>query len=220
MDDRNPRRARARLLTTAALVTLSCAAIRPAAASDRWQPSPAQLEQLAAVEPYVDYFTSLTYGPDRVQVPEEFIRALILMESGADPNATSPRGARGLTQILPATAKRALVELTDVYNDFEFVDEAAFDRFTAEDLHDPALNLLIACHVTANYYAMYEGRTDLVVSAWNAGPGAVERYGNRPPPFPETRKLIERVKRTMSYLDGVQVNYIFRAERRRAAAAV
>jgi soluble lytic murein transglycosylase-like protein len=139
-------------------------------------------------------------------VPEEFIRALILMESGADPDALSPKGARGLTQILPSTAEGALRELTDVYNDFEFVDEDAFDRFQADDLHDPALNLLIACHMTALYHAMYDGRTDLVVSAWNAGPGAVKRYWNRPPPYPETRRLIERVKRTMQYLGDAQIN--------------
>jgi len=206
MDDRNPNQARAWLIATAALAALLFAAPPTAIARDHWKPTPEQLAQLDELEPYVAYFTSLGYGPDQARVPEAFIRALILTESGADATATSPRGARGLTQIVPSTAKRALTELTDVYSDFDYVDEKNFDKFTADDLHDPALNLLIACHLTANYYAMYKGRTDLVVSAWNAGPGAVAKYGNRPPPFPETRKLIERVRRAMDYLDGVQVN--------------
>jgi soluble lytic murein transglycosylase-like protein len=53
---------------------------------------------------------------------------------------------------------------------------------------------------------MYDGRTDLVVSAWNAGPGAVAKYGNSPPPFRETRLLIKRVEDTIGFLGKPQVN--------------
>jgi soluble lytic murein transglycosylase-like protein len=129
-----------------------------------------------------------------------------LTESGGDPAALSPFGARGVTQILPSTARSVLERLASMQRDFRYIDESVFEEFEADDLHDPALNILIACCLTATYHAMYDGRTDLIVSAWNAGPGAVAKYGNSPPPFPETRHLIRRVENTIDYLDRVQAN--------------
>src|SRR3989304_2063400 len=82
-------------------------------------------------------------------------------------------GARGVTQILPSTARSVLRTLASMDHDFRYIDEGVFERFEPDDLHDPALNILIACYLTATYQAMYDGRTDLVISAWNAGPGAV-----------------------------------------------
>jgi soluble lytic murein transglycosylase-like protein len=175
----------------------------PAYASKDCRPSAEQLKRLEDLDPYISYFTSIKYGGPDVHISRDYIRALILTESGADPGARSPFGARGVTQILPATARSVLKILEQSGRDFRFIDENVFDSFEPEDLHDPALNILIACYLNATYRAMYDGRTDLVVSAWNAGPGAVARYGNSPPPFPETRHLIKRVKDTLGYL---QVN--------------
>lgn len=168
-------------------------------------PSAEQLKRLQELEPYVRYFTSLTYGPQRARVSRDFIRALILIESGADPSARSPMGARGVTQILPSTARAALRKLAGT-RDYLFVDESVFHQFHADVLDDPAVNILIACYLSATYHLRYDGRVDLVVAAWNAGPGAVARYGNNPPPYPETLKLIRRVERTIDYLDSLQVN--------------
>lgn len=177
-----------------------------AGASEGWRPSAQQLRRLEDLEPYIRYFTSFTYGGADASISSAYIRALILAESGGDPAARSPFGARGVTQILPSTARSVLEVLAGMRRDFRYIDESVFDSFKPEDLHDPALNILIACCLNATYQAMYDGRTDLVISAWNAGPGAVARYGNSPPPYRETRKLIQRLENTIDYLAQAEVN--------------
>ncbi len=172
-------------------------------------PSRAQLRRLYYLEPYIRYFTSLSYGSESSQVPADYIRALILTESAGDTWAHSVKGARGLTQILPSTAREALRELKESDYDYLYIDEKVFADFEADDLYEPAVNILIACYLSATYHAKYEGRTDLVVSAWNAGPGAVARYGNEPPPYRETRDLISRVMGYMSYLGTSQVRSVY-----------
>jgi soluble lytic murein transglycosylase-like protein len=167
------------------------------------QPTRTQLDRLNRYEPYVRYFTSLTYGPNHARVSADYIRALILVESAGLRMAESNRGARGLTQILPETALLALAELAREGRNYLYVDERVFRNFDPDDLYDPALNILIACHLSASYHAMYDGDTELIVSAWNAGPGAVARYGNRPPPYNETQGMIGRILRYLVYLDEV-----------------
>ncbi|RMD85033.1 MAG: hypothetical protein D6815_02850 [Candidatus Dadabacteria bacterium] len=168
--------------------------------SSRYVPTRSQLRRLYYLEPYIRYFTSLSYGPDKARVPADYIRALILTESAGDTWAHSVKGARGLTQILPSTARAVVQELRRSGYDYLYIDEKVFDHFTADDLYDPALNILIACYLSATYHDLYGGRTELVVAAWNAGPGAVARYGNEPPPYRETQDLIARVKGYMTYL--------------------
>jgi len=168
--------------------------------SSRQRPSRSQLLRLYHLEPYIRYFTSLSYGSEAARVSPNYIRALILSESSGWHGARSGKGARGVTQIIPSTARAVLAELSRQGRDFLYVDEAVFDRFEPDDLYDPALNILIACYLSATYNAKYDGKTDLVVSAWNAGPGAVARYGNRPPPFKETLSMIGRIKGLMDYL--------------------
>jgi soluble lytic murein transglycosylase-like protein len=81
------------------------------------------------------------------------------------------------------------------------VDERRLKWLKGEDLYDPAINLLIASYLSATYLERFQGRTDLVVSAWNAGPESVVRYGNRPPPYRETRQLLARVHGYMVHFD-------------------
>jgi soluble lytic murein transglycosylase-like protein len=163
------------------------------------QPSQAQLQRLHNLEPYIRYFSSLTY--DGARVSPDYIRALILTESGGDRWAKSNKGARGLTQIIPSTGHHAAKGLLEVGYDFLYVDESALEAFEAGDLFDPAINILMACYLSATYHAKYEGSTELVVSAWNAGPGAVRRYGNKPPPYPETQAMITRLTGYISFLE-------------------
>lgn len=185
------------MLVFAALVVPS-----PASA-EGWNSGPTvrQIERLVRAEPYIRYFTSLEYGPHGASVPAEYIRALILTESGGEAAAHSDRGARGLTQIIPRTGAAVVEQILGDDYDYLYVDEAALEQFDAEDLHDPALNILIACRLSAHYFARWNGSTEHVVAAWNAGPTAVAVNGNQPPPYPETRDLISRVKTYMRYLD-------------------
>ena len=170
------------------------------------RPSRTQMKRLSHLEPYIRYFSSLGYGPERSRVSADFIRALIITESGGDTWAVSARDARGVTQLTAATAAVAARELLATTRDFLFIDESVLVDLHPNDLFDPALNILLACYLNATYHARYEGRTELVVSAWNAGPGAVARYGNRPPPYPETRNAILRVQDYMAYFETLQVN--------------
>jgi len=179
----------------------------PAAqARPTWEPpSNRQLLRLYQLDPYIRYFTARTYGPRDTTVPADYIRALILTESGGNWLAQSGKGARGLTQIMPATAREALRELASHGDEYAFVDDTLLEDFSDEDLYDPAINILIACHITAKYRARYKESTELVVSAWNAGPTAVARHGYRPPPYIETLTSIARVENYMRFFAGTAV---------------
>ncbi len=168
---------------------------------DPRQPSQVQLLRLRMLQPYIEYFTSLSYGPNESRVSPDYLKALILTESGGDHWAHSRRGARGLTQIIPATARRAVAELAAKGEDYLYIDERIFEDFNPDYLYEPAVNLLIACHLSATYQERFDGRTDLVAAAWNAGPGSVA--DNQPPPYTETRNLISRVLGYMEFFASV-----------------
>ena len=165
-------------------------------------PTQAQLARLSAFDQQIDYFTSLGYGPNGARIPASYVRALALAESDADPRARSHKGARGLTQIMPVTGRKAAFELAASGVDYRFVDESQLKNFKSDYLYDPAINLLICAYLSATYSQKFGGRTDLVASAWNAGVHSVERYGKRPPPYRETRQLLGRVHDYMTYFQG------------------
>ena len=186
-------------------VALVCAAFAPSTAhAAGWnaEPTARQLERLSRSEPYVRYFASLRYGRHGAQIPAEYIRALILTESGANAAAVSGAGALGLTQIMPRTAAAVVREILAEGTNYLFFDEEGLESFEPEDLFDPALNILIACRLSSEYFLRWDGSTDHVVAAWNAGPTAVRRHGNRPPPYRETLDLISRVKSYMDFLEN------------------
>jgi soluble lytic murein transglycosylase-like protein len=119
------------------------------------------------------------------------LHAIAYVESRHNPAARSPAGARGVMQVMPATGARFGVAQPDT-------------------LHHAGTNL----EVSASYLKELQQRfgTDLrlVLAAYNAGEGAVERYGRRVPPFAETQNYVNRV------LDHYRA---LTAAARRAAAA-
>jgi peptidoglycan DL-endopeptidase CwlO len=104
-------------------------------------------------------------------VQPALLAAVAKAESGFDPAATSRAGARGLMQLMPATARGLGV-----------------DPLVPSQAVDGAARLL------SGYLRDYDGRTDLALAAYNAGPGAVRRYDGVPP-YDETRTYIQRVTR-------------------------
>jgi soluble lytic murein transglycosylase-like protein len=105
-------------------------------------------------------------------LPDSFVRSVMKAESGFQPDAVSPRGAIGLMQLMPDTA-----------------------RDLGVDPRDPHQNAEGGAQYLRELLARYEGDPDqvlLALAAYNAGPGAVDRY-HGVPPYRETREYILRV---------------------------
>ena len=113
---------------------------------------------------------TIAHVASRYQLEPELLHAVISAESAFEPRATSPAGAQGLMQLMPATARRFAV--TDAYN--------------------PAQNIAGG----ARYLRVLLDQFDnlrLALAAYNAGENTVVKYGYRVPPYRETQQYIPRV---------------------------
>ncbi|MCB0333571.1 MAG: lytic transglycosylase domain-containing protein [Bdellovibrionales bacterium] len=104
------------------------------------------------------------------ELDPDLLRAIILLESGFKEHAISPRGAIGLMQLMPRTAKE--LGVIDPYN--------------------PIQNIAGGAKYFAYLLKHFEGNMELALAAYNAGPAAVRKY-NGIPPFKETQHYIEKV---------------------------
>ena len=104
------------------------------------------------------------------QIPEELVRAVIKVESDFDPRAVSPANARGLMQLMPATAERMMV--TDVF--------------------DPRQNIFGGVRYLRVLANLFNGDLKLTLAGYNAGEHAVIRHGGIPP-YEETQTYVRRV---------------------------
>ena len=103
-------------------------------------------------------------------VPAELLWSMMEVESRFNPNARSHKGAQGLMQLMPETARA--MKVTNPYDPYQNIHGGA--RY---------LRLLLT---------RFGGREDLAVAAYNAGPSAVDKHRGVPP-FPETRAYVRRV---------------------------
>jgi soluble lytic murein transglycosylase-like protein len=99
------------------------------------------------------------------------IRALIVVESGFNPRAVSKRGAIGLMQLRPETAR----------------------RYGVSNIYDPAQNIRAGTRYLSDLMTLYDSDTELALAAYNAGEAAVARYGGHIPPFKETLEYVPSV---------------------------
>lgn len=108
-------------------------------------------------------------------LPPELVRSVIKTESNYNPNAVSVKGARGLMQLIPETAR----------------------RFGVADVSNPVQNLQGGTKYLKYLLDLYHGDTSLALAAYNAGEQSVARYGGVPP-FPETQKYVVQVRRRVA----------------------
>ncbi len=113
----------------------------------------------------------------------ELLQALIVAESGFDPLAVSPKGAIGLMQLMPDTAKRFGVN-ADKKNSVE------------QKLRDPKTNINAGAKYLRMLINMFPGQMELAIASYNAGEGAVQKYGNKIPPYKETQNYVKTVVQT------------------------
>jgi soluble lytic murein transglycosylase len=115
--------------------------------------------------PYGDLIdtTAARHGVDA-----RLVRAIVEVESSYRPEARSPRGAMGLMQLMPPTAR----------------------EYRLRDPYDPESNLEAGVRHLRSLLDRFE--VSLALAAYNAGEGAVRRFGGIPP-FPETRAYVRRV---------------------------
>jgi soluble lytic murein transglycosylase-like protein len=104
-------------------------------------------------------------------VEAALVHAVISAESGYNPAALSKAGARGLMQLMPATAQ----------------------RYGVQNIMDPQQNIQGGVKYLRDLLQMFSGNMELAVAAYNAGENAVIRYGHKVPPYAETASYVPKV---------------------------
>ncbi len=158
------------------------------------------IRKLAKFDHFIRYFSSFSYFAPNHKVSPDFIRALILAESSANPAAISGKNAMGLGQILFSTGAQAGRELARSNTDFKYISNKSLGNLRKTDLYDPATNILITCYLIAKYNFKFDGKLDLVVSAWNAGENTSSLYHGKHAPYQETENLIGKINGYYVYL--------------------
>lgn len=137
--------------------------------------------QLIANQPYAELVSAAATAN---QLPEALLHAVIKSESNYNPGATSPKGAGGLMQLMPGTARD--MGVTDVY--------------------DPKANIQGGAKYLKRLMTMFDNDIALAVAAYNAGPDAVLSRGRVIPPFAETQRYVPSVLRQYRRLQGLAVD--------------
>jgi soluble lytic murein transglycosylase-like protein len=119
----------------------------------------------------------------RYGIDPYLVYCVMHQESRFGSGATSPVGAMGLMQLMPGTAA----------------------RYGVTNAYDPAQNIMGGTHYLADLLRMFGGRVDLALAGYNAGEGAVMKYGRRIPPYAETQNYVRIIGGRYTQNTGVQL---------------
>jgi soluble lytic murein transglycosylase-like protein len=108
------------------------------------------------------------------------LKAIMAAESGFNPAAVSPKGAIGLMQVMPETAER-------------YGLQGSARKSLEQKLAEPKTNIRLSARYLRDLSRMFPGQPELVIASYNAGEGAVQKYRNTVPPYPETRNYVKLV---------------------------
>jgi soluble lytic murein transglycosylase-like protein len=106
-------------------------------------------------------------------VRADLVRAVMQVESGFNPYARSPKGAMGLMQLMPATAR----------------------QYGVKNAFNPAENVRAGVAYLRELLDRYQNNEELALAAYNAGPGAVDKHGQSVPPYRETQSYVAQINR-------------------------
>jgi soluble lytic murein transglycosylase-like protein len=120
----------------------------------------------------------ITGAAKAATIQAALVRAVIVVESGFNPRAVSKKGAIGLMQLQPATAK----------------------RYGVKNIYDPEQNVRAGAHYLSDLLNRFDSNLELALAAYNAGEEAVERYGRRVPPYRETLAYVPSVMKVYQRL--------------------
>ena len=134
--------------------------------------APAAPEAFRPSDAELRRYAAIIHGASRAHgVEGDLVRAVIWAESSYNPDALSPAGAAGLMQLMPQTA----------------------ERYGVRNVFDPEENIRAGVKILGELLVQFDGDVELTLAAYNAGPNAVIRAGNRIPPQPETAAYVPRV---------------------------
>lgn len=129
---------------------------------------------------YQEALPHLEAAATSAAIDPALVIAVAAAESAFNVKAVSRKGALGLMQVMPATAERYGVAA----------------KPEAEGAHaamEPKVNAQIGTRYLADLLRMFDGDKELALAAYNAGEGAVIKYGRRIPPYPETQQYVAKV---------------------------
>ncbi|RON20951.1 lytic transglycosylase [Pseudomonas brassicacearum] len=140
-----------------------------------------QQPQMIAAQPYAELVSAAAKANE---VPEALLHAVIRAESRYNADATSAKGAGGLMQLMPDTAREMGVK----------------------DVYDPKANIQGGAKYLKRLLTLFDNDIALAVAAYNAGPQAVLSRGGVIPPFAETQRYVPDVLRQYRRLQGLAVD--------------
>ena len=131
--------------------------------------SPSDAFLLARRDAATAFDDAIRRHAERERVDPRLVKSVMLVESNFNPKALSPKGARGLMQLMPGTAR----------------------RYGVQNSWDPHENIRGGTAYLSDLLGMFDGDIVRTLAAYNAGEGAVQRYRGVPP-YPETQEYVRR----------------------------